>query len=68
VFFLSYEPHNLLNSNNPGALGYTTLAQAVMDYLVTDGPGRTAFVRFWQLLAEAVVSHPSAIAAEFMNE
>ena len=57
-----------LNSNNPGALGYTTLAQAVMDYLVTDGPGRTAFVRFWRLLAEAVVSHPSAIAAEFMNE
>jgi len=57
-----------MNSDNPGALGFTTLAQATMDYVVTAGAGRTAFVRFWALLAAAVSAHPSAVAAELMNE
>lgn len=58
-----------LNSGgNPGALGYTTISQATMDYIVTEGPGRDAFVRFWRLLAEAVTQHPSAVAIEPMNE
>ena len=57
-----------MNDGNPGALGYTTLAQATMDYLIEPGPGRAAFVRYWRLLAEAVVAHPSAIAAELMIE
>lgn len=39
-----------------------------MDYLITDGPGRAAFVRYWRLLALAVADHPSAVACEFMNE
>lgn len=58
----------LNDGGNPGAIGYTTISQAAMDYLVTPGPGRDAFVRYWRLLAEAVASHPSAIAAELMNE
>lgn len=53
---------------NPAQLGWTTLAQATMDYLVSPGPGRDAFVRFWRLVAEAVVGHPSAFAVELMNE
>ena len=57
-----------MNSNNPGALGFTTLGQATMDYLVSAGAGRAAFVRYWRLLAEAVRAHPSAVAAELMNE
>ena len=36
--------------------------------MVFDGPGRQDFVRFWKLMAEAVVDHPSAFAAELMNE
>eukprot|EP00294_Goniomonas_avonlea_P006034 CAMPEP_0114564094 /NCGR_PEP_ID=MMETSP0114-20121206/13500_1 /TAXON_ID=31324 /ORGANISM="Goniomonas sp, Strain m" /LENGTH=451 /DNA_ID=CAMNT_0001750065 /DNA_START=33 /DNA_END=1388 /DNA_ORIENTATION=+ len=57
-----------LNSPNPGALGYTTISQETMHYLVKDGPGRADFVRFWELLAVAVRDHPSAFAAELMNE
>ena len=57
-----------MNSDNPGALGFTTLAQATMDYVVSEGNGRAAFVRYWALLAEAVAVHPSAVAAELMNE
>jgi len=57
-----------MNSHNPGALGFTTLAQATMDYVITPGPGRAAFVRYWQLLAQAAAGHPSAVAAELMNE
>ena len=57
-----------MNSPNPGGLGWTTVAQAAMDFLVTDGEGRDAFVRFWRLMAEAVETHPSAFAAELMNE
>lgn len=58
----------LNDGGNPGALGFTTISQATMDYLITDGPGRAAFVRYWRLLAEAVMGHPSAVAAEMMNE
>jgi len=62
--------YNLLNSccqalnggGNPGALGYTTISQATMDFLVTPGMGRDLFVRFWRLLAQAVAGHPSAVA------
>ena len=39
-----------------------------MDYLIEEGPGRDDFVRFWRLMAEAVREHPSAFAAEWMNE
>ena len=68
--------YNLLNEccmamnsgGNPGALGWTSVAQAAMDYLVEEGEGRDYFVRFWRLMAEAVADHPSAIAAELMNE
>uniref|UniRef100_A0A7S0AU02 Glycoside hydrolase family 5 domain-containing protein n=1 Tax=Pyrodinium bahamense TaxID=73915 RepID=A0A7S0AU02_9DINO len=57
-----------MNSPNPGGLGFTTLSQKTMDYLVNEGPGRDYFVRFWRLLAEAVKGHRSAFAAELMNE
>lgn len=57
-----------MNSPNPAALGYNSLSQATMDYILMEGEGRDAFVRYWQLLAEAVAPHPSAIAAELMNE
>jgi len=68
--------YNLLNEccqalnagGNPGALGYTTVSQRTMDYLIAPGPGRAAFARFWRLVAEAVRDHPSAVAAELMNE
>merc|ERR1711998_422609 len=43
-----------INSGNPGATGYTTIAQKNMGYMISDGPGRAAFVRFWTLMAEAV--------------
>ena len=57
-----------MNSPNPGGLGYTTIAQANMDFMVLEGPGRDKFSRYWRLMAEAVVNHPSAVAVEFMNE
>eukprot|EP00929_Paragymnodinium_shiwhaense_P108800 TRINITY_DN75136_c0_g1_i1.p1 TRINITY_DN75136_c0_g1~~TRINITY_DN75136_c0_g1_i1.p1 ORF type:complete len:443 (-),score=48.15 TRINITY_DN75136_c0_g1_i1:99-1427(-) len=57
-----------LNDDNPGALGYTTISQKTMDYLLMPGKGRDAFVRYWRLMAEAVKGHPSAFAAELMNE
>jgi hypothetical protein len=56
------------SGGNPGALGYSTLAQRSMDYLITPGAGRAAFVRYWRLVAEAVAGHPSAAFAELMNE
>ena len=56
------------HSGNPGELGFTTISQRTMDYLVDEGPGRQDFVRFWRLMAEAVRDHPSAFAAEWMNE
>ena len=57
-----------MNGNNPGALGWTTISQKTMDYIWNPGPGRDAFVRYWVLMAEAVQNHPSAFAAELMNE
>ena len=36
--------------------------------LLAAGPGRTAFARFWGLLAKEAAAHPSAFAAELMNE
>mmetsp|Transcript_26792 Transcript_26792/g.50766 ORF Transcript_26792/g.50766 Transcript_26792/m.50766 type:complete len:463 (+) Transcript_26792:31-1419(+) len=57
-----------MNSPNPGGLGYTKISQKTMDYMVNPGEGRDYFVKFWKLMAEAVVDHPSAIAAELMNE
>jgi hypothetical protein len=57
-----------MNGPNPAGLGYTEISQAAMDYMVLEGPGRDAFVRYWKLMAEAVVDHPSAFAAELMNE
>eukprot|EP00035_Acanthoeca_spectabilis_P019869 m.429993 g.429993 ORF g.429993 m.429993 type:complete len:452 (-) comp17104_c0_seq1:443-1798(-) len=57
-----------MNSDNPGGLGYTTISQATMGYLIKKGPGRDDFVRYWRLLAEAVTQHPSAVGAELMNE
>merc|ERR1712070_19427 len=32
------------------------------------GEGRDYFIRFWRLMAEVVKEHPSAFAAELMNE
>eukprot|EP00466_Bigelowiella_natans_P016780 jgi/Bigna1/89145/estExt_fgenesh1_pg.C_440091 len=57
-----------MNSPNPGGLGFTTINQKTMDYVVQPGPGRDQFVRYWGLLAEAVKDHPSAFGFELMNE
>lgn len=57
-----------MNSPNPGGLGYTAISQKTMDAVVLPGQGRDDFVRFWKLVAEAVKDHPSAFAAELMNE
>lgn len=57
-----------MNYGNPGGLGFTTISQKTMDRMIQPGEGRAEFVRFWTLLAEAVVDHPSAFAAELMNE
>lgn len=68
--------YNLLNQccqalnsgGNPGGLGYTTRAQATIDFAISPGDGRKDFVRFWSLVAEAVAQHPYAVAMELMNE
>ena len=39
-----------------------------MEYVINDGPGRDAFVRYWRLIAEEIKDHPSAFALELMNE
>lgn len=57
-----------LNAGNPAATGWTEIAQKNMDYMINEGAGRTAFVRFWRLVAEAITEHPSAFALELMNE
>ncbi|CAM9454424.1 unnamed protein product, partial [Ectocarpus fasciculatus] len=57
-----------MNSPNPAGLGWTEINQAAMDYLVLEGNGRDHFVRYWRLMAEAVVEHPSAFATELLNE
>lgn len=56
------------DGGNPGALGFTEIQQKSMSYAMNKGPGRDDFVRYWRLMAEAVVDHPSAFAAELMNE
>lgn len=53
---------------NPGGLGYTTISQKTLNFLIDEGVGRDDFVRFWRLMAEAVALHPSAFACELMNE
>jgi hypothetical protein len=68
--------YNLLNEcckalndgGNPGALGFTQINHETMNYAIMPGEGRDLFVRYWRLLAEAVKEHPSAFAAELMNE
>jgi len=57
-----------MNGGNPAGLGYTTISQKTMDYVIDEGPGRDDFVRFWTLMAKEIVSHPSAFAVELMNE
>ena len=57
-----------MNGPNPAGLGWTTINQKAMDYMVTAGPGRDAFVRYWTLLTQEIVQHPSAFALELMNE
>ena len=57
-----------MNGPNPGGLGFTEINQATMDYMLFEGPGRDDFIRYWKLMAEAVMEHPSAFAAELMNE
>jgi len=53
---------------NPGALGFTKIQQKSMNYMIDEGQGRDDFIRYWKLMAEAVADHPSAFAAELMNE
>ena len=53
---------------NPGYLGYTSLQQDSMAYVLGEGAGRDAFANFWGLVAAAVADHPSAFGAELMNE
>ena len=68
--------YNILNEccealnydSNPVNLGFSTINVATMDYMIRPGPGRSEFVRFWRLVAEAAAGHPSAFAAELMNE
>lgn len=58
----------LIYNGNPPGLGFTTISQKTMDYMMQEGPGRDYFIRFLTLLAEAVKDHPSAFAVEPMNE
>jgi hypothetical protein len=68
--------YNLLNEccqamnsgGNPQQLGYTSLSQKTMDYIITEGQGRNEFVRFWTLMTNEVKNHPSVISMELMNE
>jgi len=57
-----------INGGNPGQTGFTTMAQAAMTYMVEEGAGRDAFVRYWKLMAQAVRGHQSAVACELANE
>ena len=57
-----------MNGPNPGGIGYSTLNQNTMDYMLKKGPGRDDFVRFWTLMAEAVKAHPSVSFIEPANE
>ena len=57
-----------MNGPNPGGIGYSTINQKTMDYMLKKGPGRDDFVRFWTLMAEAVKAHPSVSFIEPANE
>lgn len=57
-----------MNSPNPGGIGYSSLNQKTMDYMLTEGPGRDDFVRFWKLMVAEVVNHPSVSFIEPANE
>merc|ERR1719171_2952946 len=39
-----------------------------MNYMMQPGEGRDLFVRYWQLMAQEVAQHPSAVGFELMNE
>ena len=47
-----------MNSPNPGGLGWTEIAQAQINYMIDDGPGREDFVRYWLLMAREVSGRP----------
>ena len=36
-----------MNSGNPGGLGFTSISQQTMDFVVKEGEGRDDFVRYW---------------------
>jgi len=68
-YYLTNSCCKVLNSDqNLQQIGFTTIAQKTMDYVLKPGAGRDAFVRFWRLVAQAVAAHPSAYACELMNE
>jgi len=68
--------YNLLNEccvglnagANNNAVGFTTLAQGTMDYMLYDDAGKAAFANFWGGIAAAVADYPAAIGVELMNE
>ena len=41
-----------MNGGNPAGLGYTTISQKTMDYVIYEGAGRDDFIRFWTLIAQ----------------
>ena len=55
-----------MNSGNPAELGFTTISQKTMDYMIMDGPGRQDFVRFWRLMAEAVKVRTGCVFLVFL--
>eukprot|EP00756_Hemistasia_phaeocysticola_P058836 Hpha_TRINITY_DN3549_c0_g1::TRINITY_DN3549_c0_g1_i1::g.25735::m.25735 len=57
-----------MNSPNPAGLGWTTISQGTMNYMLLPGAGRDDFVRYWRLMAEEIKQHPSAFAIEPSNE
>lgn len=57
-----------MNSPNPAGLGWTTISQKTMDFMLMNGAGRDAFVQFWTLITTEIIDHPSAIGIELMNE
>ena len=57
-----------MNGGNPSGLGYSTINQRTMDYMLKEGPGRDDFVRFWTLIAEEIREHASVSFLEPSNE
>ena len=57
-----------INSGNPQQTGWTSLAQKTMDYMISDGPGRADFVRYWRLLARpANTPAPRSLQRALLN-